>query len=544
MNTYKKYLYLLIIMAIVGCGSNREATKPDSRYRREPIREVSEEQLKTDSRLIDAMGKKASDHIEEALADFTVLTRDVPDCAAAWYEMSLILANRNWTDSAMACAKRASELVPQNKWYLLNLAALHKQRGETKEAVAVWERLTQLEPDVLEHYYELSNACLDADDMAGAVDALNRVERRVGVTEPISLQKQRIWAAAGKLDKAEKELEKLADAMPGEKRYHAILAEMYMEQGRYAKAKKRYDQVLAADPNDPYIHIQLAEYHKKMGNLAEADSEMVKAFENPTLDGDTKLQLLSSFYTDEEFFGSHSNTTFRLLDMAMSQCKDKRQYSAFYGHVLLRQEKYAEAAHQMELAIQVDSTIYEVWELLLVSLTEVPERSEDLFAYSARAERLFPMQTLPKYLSAMGLARAERYGEALDKLKSAARWGYNHGYLEAECTALTAECAYQVGRYDEAWSSYDKYLKMVPDDWGVMNNYAYQLAVQGVRLEEALKMSEQTIKMQPDNPNNLDTYGWILHLLGRDAEAYPYLRRAVELDPESDVLRQHFNEVK
>jgi len=544
MNIYKYVLIIIFLLAAIGCGSHREATKTDSRYRRDPIREVTEEQLKTDSRLIDAIGKKASGHTDEALAGFTALTREVPDCAAAWYEMSLMLAERGWTDSAMTCAKRAAELVPQNKWYLLNLAALHKKNGETKEAVAVWEKLTQLEPDVLEHYYELSNACLDDNDMTGAVEALNRVERRVGITEPISLQKQRIWAAVGKLDKAEKELEALADAMPGEKRYHAILAEMYMEQGRFAKAKARYDRVLAADPDDPYIHIQLAEYHKKMGNAAEADSEMVKAFANPALDGDTKLQLLSSFYTEEEFFGSHSATTFRLLDMAISQCKDKRQYAAFYGHVLLRQEKYAEAAKQMELALQLDSASYEVWELLLVSLSEVPERSDDLFAYSARAERLFPMQTLPKYLSAMGLARADRFDEALDKLKAAARWGYNRGYLEAECTALTAECAYQAGRYDEAWAAYEKYLKIRPDDWGVMNNYAYQLAERGIRLEEALEMSRRTIEMQPDNANNLDTYGWILHLLGRDAEALPYLERAVKLAPASDVLREHLDEVK
>ena len=544
MKIYKYIFYLLIIATVSGCGSSREGTKGDSRYRREPIREVTEAQLKVDSRLIDAVGKQASGHVEEALADYTKLAQDVPDCAAAWYEMSLILADRGWTDSAMVCAKRASQLVPKNKWYLMNEAGMHKKRGEYKEAVAVWERLTKIEPDVLEHYYELSNACIDANDMKGAIDALNRVEKRVGVTEPISLQKQRIWAAMGRLDKAEKELEALADALPGEKRYHAILAEMYMEQGQYAKAKARYDRVLAADPNDPYIHIQLAEYYKKTGNGTEADNEMLKAFANTALDGSTKMQLLSSFYTDEEFFGEHKATTFRLLDMAMAQCEDKRQYAAFYGHVLMRQEKYAEAASQMELALQVDSTGYDVWEMLLVCLSEVPERSDDLFAYSARAERLFPMHTLPKYLSAMGLARADRFAEALDKLKAAARWGYNHGYLEAECTALTADCAYRAGRYDEAWAAYDKYLKMRPDDWGVMNNYAYELAEQGLRLEEALKMSRRSIEMQPDNANNLDTYGWILHLLGRDTEALPYLERAVKLDPGSDVLRKHLDEVK
>ena len=57
-------------------------------------------------------------------------------------------------------------------------------------------------------------------------------------------------------------------------------------------------------------------------------------------------------------------------------------------------------------------------------------------------------------------------------------------------------------------------------------------------------MSRRTIEAEPDNANSLDTYAWILHLLGRDAEARPYLERAVKLDPQSETLRRHLDQVK
>ena len=506
-----KYIYLALIAAtLCACTSHRTVAEGDSRYRRAPIREVSQQQLDADTRLITALGLQESGHTDEALAAYAELAKAEPKYAAAWHQMSRLLLQRSWADSALACARRAAALQPDNRWYQI----------------------------------QLSDACIAAGDLEGAVAALNRVERIMGVNEAVSLQKQRLWTAAGKPDKAARELERLADAMPQDKHYNAILAEMYMSQKNYKKAKERYDRVLAADPDDEYIHIQLAEYHKALGHSAEADSEMVRAFRNPRLDASTKLQLLASFYTDEEFFGSHRQTTFRLMDMAMAQADDPRQYAAFYGNVLFRQQKYAEAAQWLETALTVDSSQYGVWELLLISLSSLKDRDAELANYAARAERLFPMQTLPHYVAALGLAQKEKHAEALAKLDAASRWGFNNGYLEAECTGLRAECLYRTGKYDECWKTFERYLQLHPDDWNMMNNYAWYMAEQGVELEKALEMSRRTIDAEPKNANSLDTYGWLLHLLGRDAEALPYLERALRLDTGNQTIRDHYNALK
>ena len=78
----------------------------------------------------------------------------------------------------------------------------------------------------------------------------------------------------------------------------------------------------------------------------------------------------------------------------------------------------------------------------------------------------------------------------------------------------------------------------------MMNNYAYYMSEQNVNLEHAEQLSRRTVDAEPDNANSLDTYGWILHLLGRDADALPYLRKAVRLNPASDTLKKHLAEVE
>ena len=57
-------------------------------------------------------------------------------------------------------------------------------------------------------------------------------------------------------------------------------------------------------------------------------------------------------------------------------------------------------------------------------------------------------------------------------------------------------------------------------------------------------MSRRTIEAEPDNANSLDTYAWILHLMGRDREALPYMEKAVRLDPKSDTLKEHYRTIK
>lgn len=542
----RKYVFI-ILLALLGsaCGSRRAAAPVASqRYERQPIREVTEEQLKADGQLIDALALLESGRNDEALAALGRLTAADAGNAAAWYEMSRLLMARGWTDSAAACIGRAVAAAPRNKWYLLHQAQVSARRGDANGMKAAWEKIVQLEPDRLEHYYDLSNACLAANDAQGAIRALDRVEQMVGPTEEVSLQKQRIWTAAGQPDKAERELVALADAMPHEKRYQAMTAEMMMSHKKYRKAKTYYDRVLALDPDDEYIHIQLAEYYKQTGQADDADREMGLAMDNPRLDCTTKVQLLAQFYTNEEFYTTRREATFGLLDRARRGCEGSPQFALVYGDVLMRQSRFAEAAPWLETSLQADSSHYAVWEALLICLTEVPEREADLLGYAARAERLFPMKTLPLYLQAIHAVQQGQHAEALDKLEKARKWGFSNGYLEAETYALLAECHYRTGSPAKAWDAFERCLAVRPDEMSVLNNYAYYLSEQGEQLDKAERMSRRTIEAEPDNANSLDTYGWILHLLGRDSEALPYLEKAVRLNPESDTLRRHLSEVR
>ena len=534
----KKYIYILAVFTLLSCGGSKQAVE-DSRYKRKPMVEVSQEQLDVEGMMTSAKVQQLVGNTADAVEQYYSILKKVPGYGPACYELSGLLN----IDSALAYAQKAVGSDPTNVWYLMRLAEIYGQQHDGKHLTETWETIVKQHPATLDYYYELSNAYLTDNRIAKAVEVLDRVEKMVGVTEMVSMQKKRLWEAIGRPDKATVELEKLAEAMPQDGKYSAILAQQYMNQGKYDKAKRHYDHIVEVNPDDEYVHLSLATYYKVKGQEQQAYEELRIGLQNPNIDINSKLGYLVSFYPNEEFFGAGARYAFPLLDLVMGQCEDKSEYALFYGDVLMRQNKYAEAAEQFKTAIARDSSKYEVWEALLICMSETTDEA-GMLDYAGRAQKLFPLHALPYYLQGFSAFQHKQYVEAEQALKSCEKLGFPNGYLEAETYNLLGTCLYDLEKYDEAFGYFDKYLSIQPDDAICKNNYAYFLSERGIRLDEALKMIQEAVAAAPDNGIFLDTYAWVLYKMGRMKEALIQIEKAVALNPDRASLREHLETIR
>lgn len=85
----------------------------------------------------------------------------------------------------------------------------------------------------------------------------------------------------------------------------------------------------------------------------------------------------------------------------------------------------------------------------------------------------------------------------------------------------------EMGDNKRCFAAYESVLKLNPGNIATLNNYAYMLSLAGKQLGKALKMSEKTIAAEPENVTYLDTYGWILHRMGRNAQAKEVFKKAM-----------------
>lgn len=535
---------IAFLLVLQGCKSTQKQASETSKYKRKPITEVSQTQLDNDAVMIEAKIQSELGNFDQAVALYKSLLKKDSTYSAAYYELGSIYYMKGVFTSAIQYTKKAHDLSPNNVWYKLQLADSYMQSHKYPEAIEVLESLVKLHPEVLEYYYKLANTYISNRQIEKAIGVFNRVEKRIGVSEEISIHKQRLWEALGKQDKAIEEIEALADAFPHEVKYNSILAELFMAKKNYNKAFVYYNRVLKADPDDKYIHVSLASYYRRIDEPEKAYNELKTSFEKNALSSDEKVQILTTFYTAEEFYGKYSKYAYDLVDVIMKNNPDTMTLSLFYGDVLMRQRKYAEAARQFNNYIKIDSSDYNVWEALLICESEIPNNDKHLVLLCDRVINLFPTFPLAYYMKGYILYSEDNYATAIEILENGLKWVGDNQTIETELYVLLAECFYRIGKYDEAYKYFDNYLEQRPNDVGVLNNYAYYLAEHDTDLEKAEKMSKKAINADPNNATFLDTYGWILYKMGKYDEAETNMRLAIENDKaKSPTLLEHYADI-
>lgn len=126
--------------------------------------------------------------------------------------------------------------------------------------------------------------------------------------------------------------------------------------------------------------------------------------------------------------------------------------------------------------------------------------------------------------------------------------GNTHTELVSSYYSAYADALYKVGRKEEAYVMYDSALVYNSENIMCLNNYAYFLSLDGVRLDKAKQMSAKTIEKEPEEPTYLDTYAWILFLQSNYIEARKYIDKALKFtedlsDPENVSLVDHAGDI-
>ena len=99
--------------------------------------------------------------------------------------------------------------------------------------------------------------------------------------------------------------------------------------------------------------------------------------------------------------------------------------------------------------------------------------------------------------------------------------------------ALTAD---YIDRIDLLESDLLVILQSDPDHANALNALGYTLADRGLRIDEAQKYVERAFELKPNDPAVMDSMGWIHFRLGNYAEAESYLRKALNLMDDAEII--------
>lgn len=540
-----KIIALLLLLVILwpgeGFSQKREKKK---KHKSETTAEAAANYEEVTNIYIDATNAKLIGETAKAIGLFESCLQKNPKHSASMYELAQMYFDARDFSTAARFAEQAAAIEPENKWYKLLLVEIYGKAGMKKELLGTCEKLVDKYPGNVDFLYELANAYLNNNDGKNAIETLDKIEGILGVSEEISLQKQRTYLDMRKTDQAAAEIKKLIKEFPDqETRYVSMLAEMYMQVGKPDEAAQYYQQILSKDPDNPYIHITLSDYYRKKGDIKNSIDELKLGFANPKLDIDTKIRVLLAIFSGDEMYVKNKEEILGLAKILVQIHPEEVKAHSIYGDFLLDDKKYAEARDEFRKVISIDSSRYAVWESLLnaeIQLSDYPALESE----SRRAIELFPLLPVPYLFKGVACLEKSKYEDAITSFNSGVKLISGNNILLVQFYTYLGDTYNRLKNYRLSDDNYENALKLQPENSYVLNNYAYYLSLRNENLDKAEAMSSKSVKLDPANAANMDTYGWVLYKLGRYTEAVEWVEKAVSATPSPDTdLLEHLGDI-
>ena len=545
MNKKNSIWLLVAVWTLVSCGtvkSTRE--KPAVALAQSSL--TPEQQRKYDYFFLEAMRLKEKKDYASAFGLLQHCLDIHPNAASALYEVSQYYMFLRQVPQGQEALEKAVANAPDNYWYSQGLASLYQQQNELDKAVTLLEQMVVRFPAKQDPLFNLLDMYGRQEKYDEVISTLNRLEKRMGKNEQLSMEKFRIYLQMKDDKKAFQEIESLVQEYPMDMRYQVILGDVYLQNGKKQEAYDVYQKVLAAEPDNPMAIFSMASYYKQTGQEELYQQQLDTLLLNKKVTPDTKVGVMRQMIVENEQADKDSTQIIALFDRIMKQEQDDPQIPMLYAQYLLSKNMESESVPVLEQVVDLDPTNKAAC-MMLIGAAVKKEDYKQIIKVCEPGIEATPDALEFYYYLAVAYNQAEKPDSVISICKRALEHTTADSKKEivSDFYSILGDMYHTQKQMKEAYAAYDSALVYNPSNIGALNNYAYYLSVERRDLDKAEEMSYKTVKAEPNNATYLDTYAWILFEKGNYAEARIYIDNAMKSEggDKSDVIVEHCGDI-
>lgn len=545
MNKKNSIWLLVAVWTLVSCGtvkSTRE--KPAVALAQSSL--TPEQQRKYDYFFLEAMRLKEKKDYASAFGLLQHCLDIHPNAASALYEVSQYYMFLRQVPQGQEALEKAVANAPDNYWYSQGLASLYQQQNELDKAVTLLEQMVVRFPAKQDPLFNLLDLYGRQEKYDEVISTLNRLEKRMGKNEQLSMEKFRIYLQMKDDKKAFQEIESLVQEYPMDMRYQVILGDVYLQNGKKQEAYDVYQKVLAAELDNPMAIFSMASYYKQTGQEELYQQQLDTLLLNKKVTPDTKVGVMRQMIVENEQADKDSTQIIALFDRIMKQEQDDPQIPMLYAQYLLSKNMEAESVPVLEQVVDLDPT-NKAARMMLIGAAVKKEDYKQIIKVCEPGIEATPDALEFYYYLAIAYNQAEKPDSVISICKRALEHTTADSKKEivSDFYSILGDMYHTQKQMKEAYAAYDSALVYNPSNIGALNNYAYYLSVERRDLDKAEEMSYKTVKAEPNNATYLDTYAWILFEKGNYAEARIYIDNAMKSEggDKSDVIVEHCGDI-
>lgn len=470
-----------------------------------------------------------------------------PSAISAHYRLSQYYLQLNDNERALQLMQVAAEGDTTQFWYNLNYAYALLRNNYDNEAQQVLERMSRNFPDKSNVYNLLSNIYIKKNLFDKAHACYDSIETYVGNSPELVSKRIELYDHTGDTATAISIAEDLVAKNPLNIYYKLYLSDIYRYYSRDKEMLATLNTIEQMAPGEALIYPQRASYYLLIGDTVAYRNEYEKLITNDKIECRTKLDILSqSYLTEATTFDNDSSilrTFAQLVDYHPYETAPRQQYAMLLLYTL----RYEEAAQQLTVIAEREENNKQLWEDILNIYIELND-SKKLIEVGEKALQAGSNKPVV-YLV---LSNAYLVEDQIEKSEALLRIALNkcrENLFDEPITPYHHSLIYgSLGdiysskeMLDECYQYYDSALTLYPENTMVLNNYAYKLATNDGDLLKAERMSNQTINAEPENVTFIDTYAWILFKKESYTLARIYMEKAIELLTEETMSAEIFD---
>ncbi len=478
---------------------------------------------------------------ERALGYFRKSIEADSTYAPAYYEIAEILADTLPAD-AVPYSRQACRLDTGNLTYRSQLGKVLVLSEQYDEALDIYTVLMRDDPGNAMNYRLLA-ALYDYNSQPfTAIAILDTAEMRLGRVEDLAMYKRELLVRMRLFDKAVEETEKLIADYPYDENNYLMLGDLYNATGKDSLALANYSEALRLDSTNVGTLSALADFYLRHNDAADYLSTLRLLFGSDGMSLERKAAIFSDLTSDIDFYRQNY---FAINSLAITLLvKYPNDFTAveLYATHLIRGGEIEQALDLYKGILSTSADRPEPY-YQIIGIETYLQRPDSVAKYADMGMARFPGDMDMLLSNAYAHVSMKDYDGAVKLYREAYRGAQNDS-VRSILTGMIGDTYQEKGDMRRCYASYDKALRLFPDNEGVLNNYAYFLGEEGRDLEKALGMSERACELRGNDPTLLDTRGWILYKLGRYEEARKIMLQAISYDTsDSEVLLFHYAEI-
>lgn len=525
--------YICLVGLCLGISQNSLSQNKRKKSKRAISQEVAPFSFESDkdrrtfeSHFFNAQKHKLDEEWEEEIKELNTCLEVTNQISATYYELAKAYAATRNVESSIDSYKKALALEKDNIWYTINLANAYRSKFDYESEYTLRKKLTEQFPESDQYRQSFIESLLLLSKHDEAVEQYNILERNYGIQPEYSYKKHQLFIAKKDWKSAEKEILKLIEEFPTEYNFQFALAEYYIYIKEEEKAKETYENVLKQSPNNGSAEYGLFQMYFQKEDLKSAEKYLKSALESGDLTPAEQLTIIKYAYAQYTNNLRTAEEISELLDISIALYPDQFEYYAFKGD-LIPITKYEEKVSYYKKAVQLNpqfqlyNVIYEVY--------FTSNAYDSTIAWTQKTIEQFEYRPEPYLIQAYSHYSLNQFKESVEMAENGLEFIIDNQRGKIPFLSIIGTAYNSLKQYEKSDESYERILKIEPEDVQTLNNYSYYLAVRKEKLDKAEKMIQIVLNKEPKSSTYIDTYGWIKYQQGDYKKALELLLQAIDL---------------